>query len=307
MGGHVALAASSSMLPCHHGKLRVFKLCLHRESFKGFMKRRHLFEFHERSGCPGFIRDSVVEALGRGLRWGNFAAIMGPAFEEFFQAAKPAHVLDLCSGSGQPTANLTKWLKQRDRPLPRFILSDLFPNLATLKTTRDEDPYALEFHAAPVNASKVPLGINHDARMLVNAFHHFDTEQAREILENCSSDKKAIFIFECSPRGCRRLMRLALSMPAVPLAILANPFLARRQKMLKFIFTYLCPLIPIAFTWDTIATNLRTYSEPEWNSLTKSITGYRWTYREYPFGKGARAVACFGVPTPAVHKTRTGI
>ncbi|MCP4847810.1 MAG: hypothetical protein GY899_07690 [Verrucomicrobiaceae bacterium] len=262
------------------------------------MNRLHLFEFHERSECPGFIRDSVVEALGRGLRRGGFSAVMGPAFEEFLKIAEPAHVLDLCSGSGQPTANLIQWLKAKESPLPQFILSDLFPNLATLKTTCDEEPDSLKVQAPPVNAIEVPTGIKHDARMLVNAFHHFDKEQARKILENCSSEKKSIFIFECSPRGFRRLTRLALSMPAVPLAILANPFLARRQKLLKFIFTYLLPLIPIAFTWDTIVTNLRTYSEPEWKILTQSITGYRWSYREYPFGRNARAVACYGVPIP---------
>ncbi len=262
------------------------------------MKRRHLFEFHERSECPGFIRDSVVEALGHGLRWGGFATVMGPAFEEFLHSAKPAEVLDLCSGSGQPTANLVKWLRKRGIALPRFILSDLFPNHATLESTRGEDPDALKFYHDPVNATEVTLDIDHDARMPVNAFHHFDTRQAREILENCCSGGKSIFIFECSPRGWFRLMTLALSMPTVPLALLANSFLVPRQKLLKFVFTYLCPLIPLAFIWDTIASNLRTYSKSEWTGLTESIPGYRWTYLEYPFGMGARAVACFGVPQP---------
>lgn len=222
----------------------------------------------------------------------------GPAFEEFLHSAKPAEVLDLCSGSGQPTANLVKWLRKRGIALPRFILSDLFPNHATLESTRGEDPDALKFYHDPVNATEVTLDIDHDARMLVNAFHHFDTQQAREILENCSSGGKSIFIFECSPRGWFRLMTLALSMPTVPLALLANPFLAPRQKLLKFVFTYLCPLIPLAFIWDTVATNLRTYSKSEWTGLTESIPGYRWTYLECPFGRGARAVACFGVPQP---------
>ncbi len=265
------------------------------------MKRRHLFEFHERNECPGFIRDSVVEALGHGLRWSGFADVMGPAFEEFLHSAGPTEILDLCSGSGQPTSSLVKWLRRRGftgAALPRFILSDLFPNHATLASTRSEDPDALSFHPDPVNATEVTRDIDHDARMLVNAFHHFDTQQAREILENCSSGGKSIFIFECSPRGWFRLMTLALSMPTVPLALLANPFLAPRQKLLKFAFTYLCPLIPLAFIWDSIATNLRTYSEPEWISLTESIPGYRWTYLECPFGRGARAVACFGVPQP---------
>jgi SAM-dependent methyltransferase len=260
------------------------------------MKRRHLFEFHERNECPGFIRDSVVEALGRGLRWGKFDDAMGPPFEIFLKTTGATQVLDLCSGSGEPAADLVRWIKSKGGSLPRFMLSDLFPNLSTLEATRNQEPEALFFCPDPVDALKVPPEIDHDARMLVNAFHHFDTDKAKQILQACSSDNKSIFIFECSARGWSNLMRLALSLPSVPLAIMANPFLARRQKFLKFIFTYLCPIIPFVFAWDSITTNLRTYSEPEWKTLTKSFTGYQWTYQEHSFGRGARAVACYGIP-----------
>ena len=47
------------------------------------MKRHHLIEFNERSECPKFIRDSVVETLGLGLRWVKMGNIIGPPFAEF--------------------------------------------------------------------------------------------------------------------------------------------------------------------------------------------------------------------------------
>lgn len=42
--------------------------------------------------------------------------------------------------------------------------------------------------------------------------------------------------------------------------------------------------------------NLRSYERAELMELASSIPGYRFTYREIPFGFGARAVAFFGVP-----------
>ena len=260
------------------------------------MKRRHFFEFHERSECPAFIRDSVVETLGHGLRWGGLANVIGPAFQEFLRLAQPTRILDLCSGSGQPAANLVKWLKENNTPCPQFILSDLFPNRATLEDSLLVDPDRLVFEAEPVDATNVDSSIGHDARMMVNAFHHFDTKMAKSILEDCALKKKSIFIFEGVPRGLLAFLTLALSMPVVPLALFVNPFLAPRHKLLKFVFTFFIPLIPLVFIWDSVVSNLRTYTESEWLEMTRSIGGYQWIYRKFRFGRGAHAVVCFGIP-----------
>ena len=50
------------------------------------MQRAHLFEFNERPGVPAFIRETIVETLGTGLRWSGMGEIAGPAFAEFAAA-----------------------------------------------------------------------------------------------------------------------------------------------------------------------------------------------------------------------------
>jgi len=260
------------------------------------MKRIHLFEFHERPECPEFIRESVVEALGLGLKWGNLSAVLGPEFQRFVARVKATRVLDLCSGSGQPVSNLVRWLRGQTGPIPQFVLSDLFPNRAALQLSQAQNPDQIEVSVGPIDATDVSGELDHDSRMMVNAFHHFDDDHARAILADCAAKKKNIFIFESTPRGLGTFIRLGMSMPHVPIALLVNPFVAPRNKLLKFVFTYIVPLIPIAFSWDSVITNLRTYSKAELDALTQSIPNYEWTYREVPFGKGAIAVTYAGTP-----------
>jgi hypothetical protein len=66
------------------------------------MRRFQLFEFHERTECPRFVRDSVVETLGRGLERLDMVDAIGPAFAALCRQAPCERGLDLWSGSGAP-------------------------------------------------------------------------------------------------------------------------------------------------------------------------------------------------------------
>ncbi len=261
------------------------------------MKRRHMFEFHELARCPTFVRETVIETLGNGLHWSGLSSIIGPAFEEFCDQAKPDRVLELCSGSGRPVADLAQYRLDKGESVPTYTLSDLFPNHASWERAKQEQPQAVDVCRESVDATAVRAAPEHDARMMVNAFHHFDSVQARAILEDCANNGKSVFVFEGAPRGVGSFISLTLSSPKVLLALLANPLLAPRHKLLKAVFTYMCPILPMVFMWDSVITNMRIYDRAELESLVKAIPDYCWTYREVPFGQGARAVAFFGVPT----------
>jgi hypothetical protein len=115
--------------------------------------RLHAFEFNERPECPAFVRDAIVEALGTGLRWGRMYDAVGPVFAEFCARAGCTEVLDLCSGSGEPVSILLDALArsgvgtfgtgdQAGSPVapPRFLLSDLFPNVAAMARVAARHP-----------------------------------------------------------------------------------------------------------------------------------------------------------------------
>lgn len=264
------------------------------------MRRRHLFEFHERARCPAFIRESIVETLGNGLSWGHLSAQLQPAFDAFCAQARPTNVLELCSGSGRPLADLA--VRRGDGVAPTtFTLSDLFPNHHALRSAQKRAPQRLRVSERPVDATRVGDFVVHDARMMINAFHHFAPDQARAVLEDCAASGKSVFIFEGAPRGLRSFIVLALNNPWMLVALFTNPFLAKENVWLKIIFTYLLPIIPLAFLWDSVISNMRIYDRRELAQLVSAISSYEWTYQEVPFGRGARAQAFFGVHKDSSH------
>jgi hypothetical protein len=256
-------------------------------------KRVQLFEFHERAECPPFLRESVVETLGRGLRWLDMSAAIGPAFAAFGRQARCARVLDLCSGSGAPASLLLEWLQRHGEPMPQLVLSDLFPNEPALAAVQARHPHHVSFDRTPVDATAVPAELDHDTRLVINAFHHFAPADAARIVADAVAQRKSLFIYEGFPRDLARFLPTG---PAMLPALYLNPLLAPRHRLAKALFTYLLPLIPMIATWDGIVSVLRIYGEAELRAMTAGADGYRWEYREVPYGRGGRAVIFSGIP-----------
>jgi hypothetical protein len=257
------------------------------------MKRRHLLEFNERSECPKFIRDSVVETLGMGLRFIKMGNIIGPPFAEFMQRAKVSKVLDLCTGTGVPVSLLAQWLKDHGDQSPKFLVSDLFPNHEAFEEITNQDDLEITSVAESVNALDVNPELEHDTRTIINSFHHFTPAMAEAILEDTVQKDKSIFIYE----GFRRdPMGLAPTGPWMTLALLANPWLAKRSKLLKIIFSYLIPIIPIMAMWDGFVSTLRIHTQEDLMQMVSKWPHYEWSYSEHPYARGGRAVIFSGNP-----------
>lgn len=257
----------------------------------------HLFEFNERPECPAFIRDSVTETLGTGLRWGRMGDIVGPAFTQFCRDAGVRRVLDLCSGTGEPVRILVEWMTARGEPVPGFVLSDLFPHQTAFAAVCDAHPGVVTCEAEPVSAVAVPETIAHDARVIINSLHHFRPEVAARILADAVAARRAVFIYEGFPRN---LARLAPTGPSMLPALLANPVLARRQRLAKAMLTYVVPVIPAVAMWDACVSVMRVHSEDELLAMVAPLGGgYQWTYREQPYPLGGRGVFFTGIPVGA--------
>lgn len=258
------------------------------------MQRRQLFELNERPECPRFIRDSVVESLGTGLRWMNLGAVVGPAFADLQRRTRVDRVLDLCSGSGIPTALLADWLRHSGGDCPTFVVSDLLADRTALRELAASSDGTIVAARAPIDATAVATDEEHDTRTIINSFHHFAPAVARAILGDAVSGRKTVFIYEGFPRS---LPRLAPTSPATLPALLVNPLLARRDRWLKGLFTYVVPVIPAAAGWDALVSVLRVYDESELMELVAPLADdYRWEYRELPYGLGGRAVVFSGIP-----------
>ena len=257
------------------------------------MKRHHLIEFNERSECPKFIRDSVVETLGLGLRWVKMGNIIGPPFAEFIQRAKVSKVLDLCTGTGVPISLLADWLNKNGEKAPSFVVSDLFPNHESFEDITQQDGLSIESVSESVNALDVDTTIEHDTRTIINSFHHFTPDMAEAILDDTVEKKKSIFIYE----GFRRdPMGLAPTGPWMTLALLTNPWIAQRSRLFKIIFSFLIPIIPLIAMWDGFVSTLRVHTQEDLMGMTSKWPHYEWRYSEHPYANGGRAVIFSGTP-----------
>lgn len=255
------------------------------------MGRVHAFEFNDLQVCPQFVRDSVVEILGEGLQALDFGSVIGPPFRQFARRANVEAVLDLASGTGVPARLLCDWLGDE---APRFVLSDLHVNGPALIEQIAAHPERLSAVWEPMDASSVPAAVEHGARTIINAFHHFEPHLAQAILSDAVAQQKAVFIYEGFPRN---LLRLLPTMPAMGPCVWLNPTRTRRDRALKAVFTYLLPIIPLVSLWDASVSVLRVYSERELMAFAHRAGGnYEWQYREIDYAMGGKGVVFTGIP-----------
>ena len=266
------------------------------------MRRIQSFEFNERPECPRVIRESIQDILGTGLRWGRICEAVGPVFAEFCRLTGCETVLDLGSGSGEPVSILLNWFCEQNLSAPAFVLSDLFPNAPAFAAVARAHRGAVVPIYRPVDATAVPRHVKHDARTLLNAFHHFPPPVAASILKDAVSARRPVFIYESFPREVNRWLA---TLPALGAALVANPFLAPRRRPLKALLTFAVPLIPAMGFWDSCVSLARIHSEEELLRMVEPLgAGYHWVYREADYFPGGRAYAFYGIPVEQLAAAR---
>ena len=138
------------------------------------MKRVHAFEFNDSPWCPAVIRESITEILGNTFRSGKIYHGLADEFREFCRGLNGGVILDLCSGSGLPAVAMLDSLAEPGHKPARMILSDLFPNVQSLRQSEQQHPDLLESRLEPVDATRLPADLDYDAVTMFSALHHFD-------------------------------------------------------------------------------------------------------------------------------------
>lgn len=257
------------------------------------MRRIQAFEWNDLTACPRFLRETIVEALGNGLRLGRIFEGVGPVFAEFCRRAGCDSVLDLCSGSGEPVSILADALARQGLPAPRFVVSDLLPNVAAMERVAARHPGLVEVAREPVDATDVPPHLDRPARTIINALHHFPPELAARIVADSVAKRRALFVLEAFPRS---LARMAATLPALTAAAAINPLVAPRDRALKALATWVTPATAILGLWDAVVSALRMHDEGELRAMAAGAADYDWEFREVPFFPRGRATVFFGIP-----------
>jgi hypothetical protein len=259
------------------------------------LPRVHLFEFNDSSWAPRALRDTIVESLSRTLQWGHLLAGLVAPFEEFVERARVGEVLDVCAGAGGPAAILVGEIRRAGRTPPRFLLTDLHPQIEAWQPLKKAYPHDIDFVAAPVDATAIARDLaSGRARVIINAFHHFSPELAQSILRDAVAGSAGIFIAEPWERNPLRYFGF---MPVGALALAVNPFLSARDRLQKAVLTYASPITVGASLWDGFVSTLRVYSRDELEAMVAPLGDrFVWTFGYHRYAFGGHGYYFYGVP-----------
>jgi hypothetical protein len=259
------------------------------------LPRLQLFEFNDLEWVGSAVRDTLVESLSRGLRWGRTLHGLVEPFAEFLDAAGTSEVLDLCAGAGGPAQIITEEFRRARREPPRMVLTDLYPRPRAWRSMTDRDP-ALSAHLEPVDATAIPAELGKGrARAIVNAFHHFPPELAASILADAVRARAPIWVSEPFERNPLQFVAFA---PFGAVALLTNPVLTPERTLAKALLAWgLTPLMLGISAWDGFVSTFRAYEERELREMVRPLgDGYRWQHGRYSYAFGGNGYYFWGVP-----------
>ncbi|KAJ6255903.1 hypothetical protein Dda_9362 [Drechslerella dactyloides] len=293
---------------------------------------------------------SASSALARVLR-----KELGPSLSTYT-------FIDFCAGAGGPTQiverHLNTQLREDGLQPVKFVLTDLYPNPEAWRRIEAASP-AVSWVAQPVDAGKAPkkeilLGDDVDGksgvtggrkvfRMFNLAFHHFDDDGARRILQDAITGSDAIGwvlsdvptlihtdilrikqcaarvqddesyanyfssrVFEIQSRSFSGFLQVAA---IGPLLTFLTPFHPPFWTLGHLFFTYIIPILPFVLVFDGYMSALRTRTPQEILALVETIperdrAGWEWQWGARKFAKPIGEINYFiGVKKPT---TRSG-
>lgn len=257
------------------------------------MKRLQLFEFNDLSWFPNIWRNMVTDYLHFVEVKFEMFKFVAPKVKKILEDCNSNQIIDLCSGGSGPVVETQKWLSKEFNKQINVTLTDLYPSIDKFREIAKENEQ-VDFLETSVNAMDVSTNLK-GVRTLFNAFHHFDVDNARKILESAVKEKQGIAVFEATERSFIGVF----SMFFTPLIVLfVTPFI-RPFTLQRILWTYLIPVIPSTVLWDGMVSALRTYSVEELKDLANSIpnNNYSWDIGQIPFKGNAKITYLLGNPT----------
>lgn len=246
------------------------------------MKRLQLFEFEDFDWFPTAIRNYLTDYLQFVANLFDFYAPVIPVLVRGLKASHGTTIIDLGSGGGGGLLRVASQLTAEVETV-QIVLTDLHPNLAAFEATVAKNPQVFSYHPGRINALNVPSALT-GLRTQFLSFHHFQPQDARQILQNAVDAGAAIAIFEGQKRDISHVIRFALS----PIFVLFfTPFI-RPMTLGRLLFTYLLPVVPLTVMWDGVVSVLRTYTPAEIHEMIATLRhadSYHWEVGEAKNGQ----------------------
>jgi hypothetical protein len=231
------------------------------------MKRRHLIEFEDLDWFPALLRDDITDFLQFIVnRFGLYQGMV-PLLKQGILSSGTNQVVDLASGGGGGWLHISPTL-QKEVPGLRILLSDRYPNLHAFETLEAATDGLVSGITTPIDARQVPETYR-GLRTQFLSFHHFNPDDARQILQDAVDKGVPIVVVEIQRRDWPNLLKNLLSPVTV---LLTTPFI-RPFRWRKLLFTYAIPVVPLVVGWDGVVSVLRTYNEGELREIIDTLNG----------------------------------
>lgn len=263
------------------------------------MKRIELFEFEDFKWFPNWIRDAITSLIVVLSRAMGANRVVADLIYRVLERLNTQAVVDLGSGSGGSMPEVYEMLKEK-LDQPSLLMTDYYPNNKAIETYGTNDDPNINYFSRPMDAANLasaPKGL----KTMINCFHHMPPQKAKHILHSAQESKQPLLIYELSDNKMPTLiwwlfLPISLLIMLV-MVVFMTPFV-RPLSFKQVFFTYLIPIIPLAYAWDGQASMPRTYTLDDYDELLPvDAQGYSWEkgYAKDEKGKN-KGVYVLGLP-----------
>ncbi len=245
------------------------------------MKRKELFEFEDFNWFPESIRAGMTNLILVLHKMMGTTEVLSNLIVKLRNKLEFNTIVDLGSGSGGPMPSVVNTINENSAESPlKLILSDLHPNTNLVEKINNNKIDTIRYHTFPLNAvdlKDAPKGL----KTMIASFHHMSPANAKQILKSAAENKQPILIYEIAKNNIPFIVWLLLLPISLVVLMLMSLFMTPFPKNLtltQVFFTYIIPIIPIAYAWDGQASLMRTYTFDDVKSLILDMktNDYQW-------------------------------
>jgi len=223
-------------------------------------RRLQLFEFCDQQWLQGWLREAFFDCLSFTHNYLQPYYHVVKPFAAWAHQNKASVIQDFGSGSGEQIAFVIKTGTKNNIQLPKFILSDLFPQLAAWRTMRSAMGSEVVDYVEPSLSALNPAGVTSRYWCIFTAFHHFPPQDAGNFLREFTHHADSLCIMELSRRVWPDIIaEFFLGLPVY----FFTPFFASRFKWQKLLFTTFIPVVSLMVWFDGFISILRSYTKEE--------------------------------------------
>lgn len=252
-----------------------------REARESPFRRRHLIELHEQPWFPETWRDLFRAGLGKAFVLFGLSRECARAVDRFLEHHRAAEMLDLCSGSGELSADTVRRANESGRfPRCTLVMSDLYPDRPRWTTHQETSGFV----EAPLDYRSIRSDLPR-TWMMLNALHHLRPEELREFLRHAADAADAVVMIDRDARNWREMFMTILVVPLAAAFITA--FMVRPFRPRNLLWGLVVPVIPLVALVDGLVSNLRSYTVAELERVVEDLgASFTWEIGRTPGGEG---------------------